>query len=81
MQVGARAPLGRHAGGGRRAAAALPGSTTAETAPALGDAWATGVGRWADEVVTFSASVERLEADAAATDDAAAGALLGTGLR
>ncbi|GAB3198547.1 hypothetical protein GCM10027062_12970 [Nocardioides hungaricus] len=62
-------------------AGALPGSTTAETVPDLGDAWETGVNGWADEVAAFSASVEQLNDDAGSTDDSAAGRLLGGGPR
>lgn len=62
-------------------AGALPGSTTAETAPDLGDAWATGVGEWADGAEGFAAAVEQLTEDASSTDHATAGALLGTGPR
>lgn len=62
-------------------AGALPGSTTAETVPELGDAWTTGVGQWADGVTAFGAAVEQLNDDAGSADTSAASWLLGTGPR
>ena len=58
-------------------AAALPGTTTAEVVPELGSAWQTGVGEWADEVAELADSIERLAADAAATDGSAGSRLDG----
>lgn len=54
-------------------AGALPGTTTAETMPELGTAWADGVSGWSDEVTEFSAAIDQLTADSESTDQTAGG--------
>ncbi|MCR6031413.1 hypothetical protein GGQ22_08125 [Nocardioides sp. zg-579] len=52
---------------------ALPGSTTAQTAPQLGTAWEDGVSGWADEVDDLAESTEKLTQDAKETDSGSRG--------
>ncbi|MCW2790978.1 MAG: hypothetical protein JWO76_76 [Nocardioides sp.] len=58
-------------------AAALPGSTTAETAPQLGSAWEAGVSAWADEVDSLARAIDDLASDGVRVDSRAGGALHG----
>ena len=54
-------------------ASALPGTTTAEIAPDLGEAWETGIDGWAGRVDSFAAAIEATSKDGTTTDGAAGG--------
>jgi hypothetical protein len=56
-------------------AAALPGTTTAEIMPDLGEAWTTGVQGWSADAKAFADSVDGARRDGSATDSAAGGLL------
>lgn len=54
-------------------ASALPGSTTAEIMPDLGDAWESGLNDWSDAASGFASSLERTTQDSTTTDGATGG--------
>lgn len=52
---------------------ALPGSTVADAARAVGGHWRTGVAEWCGDVEEFGVSIEATSRKASATDDGVAG--------
>ncbi len=56
-------------------ASALPGTTTAEIMPDLGEAWTAGVQGWSAEAKAFADAVDGARRDGTATDSAVGGLL------
>ena len=54
-------------------AAALPGTTTAEILPDLGEAWTAGVAGWSTDVKAFADALDAIRRATAALDAAVSG--------